>query len=601
MVLFYCGHIGALSQIMSIRCHKHPDEEAVLAVTRIDIYRSNFIKKLVEEKVFNKVILMDIAFSLKEESVEKHEQKIIGCFDKNAKQNDIDFKSFSDIYIIQDATGELPIYLSIKNIPYTMVEMYMENMQQLDASRYHIAETNLKAHPSYTAVLRKHKALCGTADICKKRLRAENKTSDHSKSLPKDEWIDFNFLFANISDEYKNTIGKCLDENIASVQERDSCLVLPNSYGFLTNIAKVDLAHMQVVLQLALDYYNHNDESRIIVKEHIYLHPNFPLYKYIENPVVLDLIIPIEFYRFIPNLSINKILSISTSAAGKIGDCVKENVNLGGSYYTYFRLCHKLFFAFSLHLRLNNGKTVCNWAKGFNTEFIYNFAHFCFDDFPNYKPEMGFRWQDLKGDNFTIIDEVPPESKKDLIAGLNGADPLTKIVFLNTKKDFAFFDFERFDLLEYILPFVIKKTALNDKCISDTEDETLFFFCKDKAVREKARSFILQKSLKHTKLSLEISTVNIEDIYPSLYRREYISRIQEINRAFESMNKRTSDVAEQVAKLETSHKASYESLIQTVEQLSVEMHKNEMRTEERITQAVNEVKRLYQSLPMSNS
>jgi hypothetical protein len=129
---------------------------------------------------------------------------------------------------------------------------------------------------------------------------------------------------------------------------------------------------------------------------------------------------------------------------------------------------------------------------------------------------MGFGWQSLTGDNFIIMDEVPPGNKKELIAGLDGADPLTKIVFLNTKKDFAFFDFERLDLLEYITPFVIKKSAVSNKCISDTEDETLFFFCKDKTVRDAARTFSMQKSLKHTKLTLHISAASWEKVFKKL-------------------------------------------------------------------------------------
>jgi hypothetical protein len=373
------------------------------------------------------------------------------------------------------------------------------------------------ANPSsYTAVLEKYKALCGTGDACKKRLRAENKTSDHSKSLPKDEWLDFTFLFDNIPDEYKNIIGKCLDKNIDSLQEKNSCLVLMNSGGICANFTALDFAHMNLVYQLMLDYYNHNDESRILIKEHPYKAIDFSLDKYIENSIVLDSIVPIEFYRFIPNLSINRVLSIATTAIDKIADCVKENIRLGQSYYKHFRLCHKLFFAFSLHLRLTSGKTGCNYAKGFNVEFIHNFARFCFNDFPNYEPKMGFGWQSLKGDNFIIIDEVPHGNKKDLIAGLDSTSLLTKIVFLNTKKDLAFFDLERIDLLEYIVPFVIKKTAVSNKCISDTEQEMLFFFCKDKAVREKAKSFSMQKSLKHTKLILYMSAVSREEVFKKL-------------------------------------------------------------------------------------
>jgi hypothetical protein len=518
MVLFYCGHGGTMSQIISIKCHRHGDEEAVLSFPRIEFQQSNFAKRLVEENIFNKIILMATAFSCKEGSIEKQEEKICGYFDTVAAENGIDFNSFSDIYIIQDVTGELPVYLSMRNIPYILIEAYIDSYQQFNyLGRYSAWESvSTITHSSYTAVLEKHKALCGTGNICKKRLRAENKTSDHSKSLPKDEWIDFNSLFDNISDEYKNIICKCLDENINLVREKDSCLVLPNSAGFVTKIAKLDYAHINLIYQLAVDYYNHNDESCIIVKEHPHGIIALSLDKYIEYPIVLDPGIPIEFYRFIPNLSINKVLSVMTTAVDKIADYIKENIRLEKNYFAHFRLCHKLFFAFSLHLRLNSGKTNCNYAKGFNAEFIHNFVRFCFDDFPDYKPEMKFGWQNLKGDNFIIIDEVPPESKKDLISGLDGADPLTKIVFLNTKKDFAFFDFERLDLLEYIVPFVIKKTAVSNKCISDTEDETLFFFCKDKAVRDAAKTFSMQKSLKHTKLLIHISAMSWEEVFKKL-------------------------------------------------------------------------------------
>ncbi|MDR0412132.1 MAG: hypothetical protein LBH75_09220 [Treponema sp.] len=485
-------------------------------------------------------------------------------------------------------------------------------------------------------------------------MRFESEKTDHSKSLPKDEWIDFNALFNNSSTQFKHIILSCLDEQASFLSEKDACLILPNSYGVHTPITKLDFAHMNIVYQIALDYYNHNDESRIFVKEHPYALYDFRLDKYLENPVTLNAYIPIEFYKFIPEFSISRLISVNTSTISKIAEYIKESIRLGDTYYWNFRLCHKLVLTFSLNKEFSNQKTF-QYAQGVNDEFLQTFVHYCINDFPNYKPQMKFGWQSLKGDNFIILDEVPSENKKDLIAGLDGADSLTKIVFLNSKKDFMFFEFERFDLLEYITPFVIKKTALNDTCISDTDDEMLFFFCKDKAVREKAKSFVLQKSLKHTKLSLEISAVNIKDIYPLLYRREYVSRIQEINRAFESQSKQTNDVSKQIEGLsksfneykersdaridaltdicrnltqtvEASHKTVYESLsksldenrahsdahideltnicrnlTQTVEQLSAEMRKNEMRTEEHISQAVSEIKGLYRSLLTSNS
>jgi hypothetical protein len=79
-------------------------------VSRDDFQQSNFAKSLVEEKIFNKIILTEIAFSFKEESIEKQEQKILDYFDTVAKQNDIDFNNFSDIYVIQDINGEFPVY-----------------------------------------------------------------------------------------------------------------------------------------------------------------------------------------------------------------------------------------------------------------------------------------------------------------------------------------------------------------------------------------------------------------------------------------------------------------------------------------------------------
>jgi hypothetical protein len=519
MILFYCGHASLLEQYFSIRCHRHPHEEVVLLIAS-GFTRSNFAKRLTEFNIFKSISTVNIGFSFKETSVEKQEQKILGYFDAYAEQNDIDFNDFSDIYIAQDINGEFAVYLSMKNISYIMVEMdALPRYSQLDDLRRYSAHEKItkSADSSYTAVLEKYKALCGTGDICKKRLRRENgrKASAYDMALPKDEWVDFGLLFNTISDEYKNIIGKCLlEETIYTLQEKDACLFLSASSAAISVGTKLDYSHIHLVNQLALDYYNHNDESRIFVKDH----PNnmraaVRLNKYIEADEIFDTNIPIEFYKFIPNFSINKVLSIATTALDKIADCVKENVRLGSSYYTYFRLCHRLFFAFSLHLKLNSGKTSCNYAKGFNAEFIHNFARFCFNDFPNYGPNMSFGWQSLKGDSFIIFDEVPPENKKDLIAGLDGANQYTKIVFLNSKKDFTFFDCERLDLLEYITPFVVKKNTVSDKCLSDTEDETLFFFCKDKNVRDAAKTFSIQKLLKHTKLMLYVSAVSWEEAF----------------------------------------------------------------------------------------
>jgi hypothetical protein len=87
MVLFYCGHEGTVSQIISLKCHRYDQEEAILSVPRIDFRQSNFAKRLVEEKIFNKIIVMKLSFSLKEESIEKQEQKILDYYNMSQGVN----------------------------------------------------------------------------------------------------------------------------------------------------------------------------------------------------------------------------------------------------------------------------------------------------------------------------------------------------------------------------------------------------------------------------------------------------------------------------------------------------------------------------------
>jgi hypothetical protein len=501
MVLFHCGHLASLSQIIALRYNRHPNEEAVLLVSSWAFTDSLFAKKLTQIGVFSKIILCPSWFSQPEKTIEAQETVICQRFDALCETNAICLDEFSVIYSACDVANEFAIYCSINKIDFELIEACAEQFQ--DIRRDSVQERFANADPSFTAINKKYDALSGANNaFVKKRLRFDYSGLEHVGIPDKDEWIDFAQLLQSISQDCKKLIVSCLDEKIRYLRDDKTCLLLTNSSGFSMNQSNLKGKNINLPYQILLDYYMYPKDSLVFVKAHPHEFVNTPVVNDIEDGISIDTNIPIELYNLDEEFYVSKTLSVITTSAGKIAERIRQDVRVGDRFFQNFRLCHKLFFAFTLAQQVCTPKTV-HHARIIDQDFLVKFARLCIAGFGEYEPK-DLRGNILNGDIFTVIDVVPPENQADIIAALTNAEPLTKVIFLNTKNDAAFFAPHHLELLDYIVPITIRKTATKENCIADIDDEVFYFFCKDPDIRRKAEQFSMEKTLKYTKIKLEI-------------------------------------------------------------------------------------------------
>ncbi|GHV14414.1 hypothetical protein FACS1894219_10460 [Clostridia bacterium] len=489
MVLFYAGHISGLNQLFSLKMHRHSEERCVLVCNDEAFFESNFSKIFITNGIFEKIIFVPLFRGDKGETINEIESIYESLYDKILIENAIELQMFDFAYVCDDINADFTVYLSIKRVKMVMVEMDSKKLD--DYNRYSAIEAIGYGTEALTETYKKHDVMIGLQNpLFLRRIRFNDSS---------DEYLNFNNMFYDAVKLVDFDFDKETSETIKLLSENDVCLILTNSRGYNKDQSHLHDSKLSIIYLLLIDYYLPDTFTRFIIKEHPYNIKS--LHECLNGVRMLDSSIPIEFYCSVDNCMISNAISVETTSTKKLQKHIKSDIHAGGLFFRSFRTIHALFFAFSL----------CNFISftgkhhifGVYEQYIANYAQNSGMGFDNYSPK-GINPRILKDDIFTVIDVIPTEHRDDIVYALENTDDLTKVFFINSQKDFSELKLEEHGLAEFIVPFILTKTALDgslcDESCDMLEDEELYFFCRNEEVREKSRSFIISKTLKYTKL-----------------------------------------------------------------------------------------------------
>lgn len=504
MVLFYMPHLTNLYQFLTLKFTKYSHQDVVL-LTFEAFAKSAFARRLAEEHVFVKiagcieVIHDDEIYRITGNRDWK--KGIQAYFDKILSDNSISIEECTDILISCDMSNNFFLYCCFQELKASFIESYENQFD--DRNRYGINRKYGKGSAELEKLNIQFAALTGESQNVIKRYRfgEENKIINEV-----DENVDFLREFYELPQNVKEILKSIFE--IKDTLKLNGCSVLLlNSIGYSVPLTKLEGRYHYYPYLLIADYYL-NSENNIIFKDHpmtaVYFGTEL-LNAYVGEERQLNPVVPIEIYALADNFRINKLISVHSTGNVKISRFIDKEITIGDSYLVNFRIVHRLFTVFSIDAYI--GKSVGYHYYGISKEFLCRFREHVFMPFEDGQPK-GIKTSILKGNIFTIIDQIPENETENIESALTNADLDTKVMFLDSDKIHNFLTFCHAELLEYFIPINISKYKLKENILSDTEDETIWFFCKNREIREKVCGFSMKRKLEYT--GIEISAASVD-------------------------------------------------------------------------------------------
>lgn len=503
MIVYHIGHLGFFPLCITHKLFFHREEEAVFIIDKfwlsknaIDYFAENIEKFSWLGKIitYNERVFFDVA------DEKQLENKTVSFFDELLYNNNLNSNRVSMFYNTFDTWNAFGVYLRLKELPFSIMEVIPG---QLKKDSY-----GLNKCPVYDCVLKKHQALSAVGKTLVKTIQ---RSYEETTLRPKDNFINLNYEDLNSyippSDRTNILNAYSLDESFLDV---DQVVLMVMSSGWIVHKLNPPTRNSFFLLyQLYADYFILNSPAKLIIKPH----PNtdFPLdfwKKQFPETLILPGYFPSNFIRFIPNLNVDKIIGTGTSGANISLNNSPEIIN-SGTYYTFYYILHRFYTTIELikALSLQN-------AKLFHIGMHNNFT-WAFEEAWGIDKSAWNNFRTITNNSVFIIDNIfwnGPKDKEFLDEAIKNSDDSNLFIFLNSKNDYCFYNPYNPEIMDYIIPITIEKTATREDINSDLDSETIYIFCKNQNIRQKILDFSLHQKLANTGIEISVKPISQEEI-----------------------------------------------------------------------------------------
>jgi hypothetical protein len=475
-----------LPRLIVIKDKYHADEESLLLqgfhTPDVD---APFFARLKDNRVFGSVISCKGQPGDHERG---YDEQIKEYYDSFFAENNIELKKFTEIYLSFDTFNPLGAYLDLRGITHNVIIATCQNWV------YDISHTLGKLPQKYVDWMRSRHALLGEGEYTKIRYMHSN-IEKIEVPLEKDVLLDFDEMFLSCGNETKGKLVSCLDLPVNVNTKTDSYLVLPNSTGYMSPRTRLPVNRRCYVYQLILDFYcNAPQNANIFYKEHPQVNLNDGN-KYFYNCTVLDCVIPFELFALKENLRFTNLVCVNSTSSIAAKNMCDKIFSAHVDIFYEFRLMFLYYAVFKIDDIVSDRSTAHHHCS-VNLSFLSDFAAQVFAKHYEWK---GINQTILSGNIFAVLGKnIAPNC---IYIALKNATSNVKAIIMYTEM----FEIERFKIFtDYLVKIKIKKCVTSSSCIADTDDEQFFFFCKDKAIRDKVSNMNEIKNCYNSNLVLNI-------------------------------------------------------------------------------------------------
>jgi len=523
MIFYACEHMSAFSQCLTLRLLKHREEKAILAVTNFNSENLSFLPKLLSNGLFDYVFECKPCGS-NEVSKQKIIEKISATYDELLCKQNINIKDVKLAYVFYDVIADITLYLADKKINIVTCAMYPDHLCMLRYfSKNHRDAWLRSCSPAYIDCLSELYPVSPDKKATAKILVYPESEIEDNDFV---ERYDFNNSFLKIKDEDKYKTLTCFRNDLKRMNSGEITLLLPNSMvvstiAFQTNqdIGRFLSSNYgyNFLYAVICDYF-YNNQYLLVCKSHphIKLDNNFFNKDCLIN---IDDEMPIEFLRFVPNIKIQEVLAVETTATGKIKDLIKTDKSLGTSFLSAFHYIDKLYVI---------QKIISEHIEN-NTVFYYGIPEkTCLHLYDcNFQDHKKCKFVELKNlsafenaDCYIVNNSQEEFDKPQLSKLLKNTSAESIVFFIDTLPDY-----EQLDDLDNIVPLLIKRIPKNKDFWGETIDQIVYVFSKNRYIRETLKAFAFTKHLPFTEMELLVSLVSKDQIDFDLKRSAVMGNI----------------------------------------------------------------------------
>lgn len=306
-----------------------------------------------------------------------------------------------------------------------------------------------------------------------------------------DNTVDFDVVLE------MGTLNLNICQSIISVFTSIQTIDIPNNAILLltehfANCRRLTFEEQVLIYQLYFDYFL-KDET-VVIKPHpddlMYYDQLFP------KVLVVKEKFPSEFIPYIFSNQPKMLATISSAAVKALHTQFPDSLTLDNAFEKRFRIIHKYYFALQIALKLQKFEEVRllglyellmqNLYATNDTKEILGKSLFLkvyiVDDFGN------------EGQWSSFTEQILASTEQDCF------------IFLNSTKQYLFFDFNKEAVWENMLPVIMSKSRLsneNSDYYSDLKNEYIYIYTKNVFLRERINQMKIEKKLNNTGVSVE--------------------------------------------------------------------------------------------------
>lgn len=463
-------------------------EEATIVLSQWLPEKFPNIKEL--EDFFDKVIIVDANFRF------FHSANATSDYFRSYL---IDMDSFSEIYV-WGAQFSMGFFLAEEHIPFVCCEEAAGLL-----SRPEILEAIEKNDPLKGKYYWDAKEL-GLYDVTAESVKGIlcNVSAQKSSFVVSEKVIDFNITkeLMKLSEEKREQIVSFfLPEKNKIEIKREATLLLTQHFA---NLKVLSFEQQVLIYQLFVDYFI--GDRPLAIKPHpddlMYYTQIFP-----EAQIVREKF-PAEFMPIIFEQQLNCIATISSTAIYNLRESYSNIIELDSRYEKDFEMTHCYYATVKIAQQLGLD-IICYGANEVLVKCICDTLE---DNVPDVSCDLSLTGQSC----LLLVDDVTEQGEEGRAKVQNLLQMLDSdscIVFINSKEDYCWYNYERRDLWENIVPILLNKNMLEsitEDFYASLENEIIYVYSPNKEILTMAKNTVIDKELPHVGISIENNTLTPE-------------------------------------------------------------------------------------------
>ncbi|MCR5772842.1 MAG: hypothetical protein K6G87_16590 [Butyrivibrio sp.] len=475
----------------------HQNDYSVLMVPNTIFTPLPQITKL--KRIFDDVIIYPYFFP--KEVLKEVKEESAKYFDELFMTNSINIKDFNTIYAC-NPTEYFGLFLSSNNIPFVFIEDAAGVLSNQDTLKHiHEKQNSLRKELCNEYGLYDASCSCVTRKI-------GNKDAQTNKDIEM-EHFDVAKEYEGLPEDIKSLVREvfCVPDSIEASGE---VLFLTEHFA---NLNLMSLDEQILIYQTVFDYFF--QDKQITLKPH----PNDLLF-YEELFPNFDIIHEKFPSELLPNVFKRKpeiVGTITSTGINNIKTAFQQCFYAGYEFRSNYMFIDRYYVILKILLRITNMDRLK--LVGVDSQMI----------------DMFLKFSDVdetvaNGPNVTIVDFLNNETDAfdSIIELVKNASDDEVIAFVNSREDFAFYDYDRKYDWNYIIPVGIEKKQTREQDFySDTDESDVYFYTRSKSARKIIEEFAMEKDLKYTGMEISVEQKN-----------EYETRIKTLEGILEATEKR---------------------------------------------------------------